>query len=729
MRKIWWTLIVIGLADIAFAQTPVLQLDQRPKVVISGDTLQFPWTGGFNSIIPVEFDFNGDAFRDLFLFDRVGNRISTFINDGTAGIGAYHYAPEYISQLPPMHDWVRSVDYDCDGDLDLFTYTNSAMGVWRNDYTVGSGLQFTLVNAQLNSWYGSFYNAIFVSQVNMPAIVDVDGDGDMDILTFANSSNYLEYHKNYAMDSLGICDGFNFRLEPYCWGNFKLSGLTNIGLLGQNCRSNLAGDDVESLRSRHSGSVLTPLDQDCDGDVDLLNGDILGQNMLYLLNGGAPDSAVITAQDSAFPVYDVQVNMQNLPAAYYLDVDNDGAKDMIVSPYATVGEDFNNIHYYKNTTNNCTNVFDFIKSRFLSDETIDVGTAADVSIFDVDKDGLLDIIAGNDLYFSTNPATAYSRLAYFKNLGTITNPVFSLISDDWLGLSSITQYGLYPTFGDLDGDGDDDLLLGNSDGSLIYYQNTAGPGLPCNFVFASPQYQGIDIGNNSAPQIIDVNRDGKIDLLVGERNGVLNYFENTGSSVNPVFTLISSNFGGVSVLQAGAIAGYSTPLLFDNGSGYELLVGSDQGRIYHYTNIDGNLSGNFTLADTMYQNIQELKRITLAMGDLDGDSKFDLLAGCNAGGMRFYSQQANSGIAGVTSRSAFTLYPNPASNCVRIKLNDQVNPVKGTITVLDLLGREIMKSEINTQFVQLNTSRLTSGMYVVCLTVNGRTEVQKLNIK
>jgi hypothetical protein len=115
-------------------------------------------------------------------------------------------------------------------------------------------------------------------------------------------------------------------------------------------------------------------------------------------------------------VYDVQVNMQNLPGAYYLDLDNDQLKDMMVSPFATVGEDYNNIHFYKNTTDNCTNVFDFVKSRFITEETIDIGTASSVVFFDLDKDGLTDIIAGNDQYYNSNQALTFSRLAYFRIL-------------------------------------------------------------------------------------------------------------------------------------------------------------------------------------------------------------------------------------------------------------------------------------------------------------------------
>lgn len=727
MRSLFATLALLGCAFISDAQVS-LRPDYRPPVVINGDTLAYPWTGGFNSVVPVEMEFNGDTLMDLFLFDRAGNRITTFVNNGSTGTDAYEFAPQYLSALPVLHDWVRSVDYDCDGDLDLFTYTNSAMGVWRNDFTAGTGLQFTLVTSQIDSWYGSLQNPVFVSPVNMPALVDVDGDDDLDIITFANSSNYLEYHKNYAMDSLGICGAFRFYLQPYCWGYFKLSGLSNIGILNQNCRSGIVNEDPDQQteNNRHSGSVLTPFDQDCDGDVDLLNGDLLGQNMLYLHNGGTPDSAYIISQDSAFPMYDVQVNMQNLPGAYYLDLDNDQLKDMMVSPFATVGEDYNNIHFYKNTTDNCSNVFDFVKSRFISEETIDIGTASNVTFFDLDKDGLTDIIAGNDQYYNANQALTFSRLAYFRNTGTATQPAFTLITDDWLGLSAITQLALFPAFGDMDGDSDEDLLLGNADGTLIYYQNTAGPGVACNFVFANPQYQGLDIGNNSMPQVIDVNRDGDLDLLIGERSGVVNYFENTGTSTSPVYSLVTSTFGGVSVIPPGGIAGYSCPQLFDNGNGYELLVGSERGQIFHYTNIDGNLAGTFTLADTMFQQIQELRRVTISKTDIDNDGKYDLLTGCLAGGMRLYTQSVPAGQSTITGQLNFSLYPNPASGEVLIRLSDDAPVALRTLSVYEITGRCLKTIQFSGTIMQLNMSDFTSGLYLVEIRSENESIVQKI---
>jgi len=712
------------------AQAQQLKLDQRIPVIINGDTLDFPWTGGFNSVVPAAIDLDGDTLLDLILLDRIGNRLSCFLNNGVSGTVSYRYAPEFTSRLPRLHDWVIAADADCDGDKDLFTYGNSAISYWRNDFSASSGVQFTLVVPQLSSWYGTFFNPVFVSQVNVPAIVDVDGDSDLDIITFANSSNYLEFHRNYAMDSLGTCDAFRFYLDPECWGRFKLSALTNIGLLNQNCRSGLDVINTPESGNRHAGSVLTPLDQDCDGDIDLLNGDILGENMLFLLNGGTPDSAFIISQDSAFPMYDVPVNMQNLPGAYYVDLDNDGMKDLLVSPYATVGEDFNNLHFYRNTTDNCSHVFDFITPRLFSDKTVDIGTAANATFFDVDNDGLKDIVAGNDLYFNTNPNLAYSRLAWFRNTGSATQPVFSLVSDDWLGLSSITQYGLFPSFGDLDGDGDADMLLGNADGSLLYFQNTAGPGNPCVFVLSAPQYQGIDIGNNSAPQIVDVNRDGKYDLLIGERSGVLNYYQNTGTSSSPVFSLVSANFGGVNVMLPGTIAGYSVPQLIDRGNGYELLVGSDRGTIFRYTNIDGNVSGNFTLADSAFENIEELKRIVISVADIDGDSKPDLLTGCNAGGFRLYTQNAALGINNEPmAYPVLSVFPNPASGRITVILNGSRTLENGVLSLMDISGKLIRQVSVPPSQFELDVSDLDKGLYLLGWLSGARVTYQKLVIQ
>ncbi len=54
------------------------------------------------------------------------------------------------------------------------------------------------------------------------------------------------------------------------------------------------------------------------------------------------------------------MNMVTFPAPYYFDADNDGNKDLIVAPCISgPAENYNNILFYNNTTNNSTNVFDY----------------------------------------------------------------------------------------------------------------------------------------------------------------------------------------------------------------------------------------------------------------------------------------------------------------------------------------------------------------------------------
>lgn len=698
-----------------------LRPDNRPQVTINNHLLKYPWTGGLNSVILNEIDLDGDGDMDLLLLDRVGNRLTTFLNDGITHQVSYTYAPQYQLLFPPLHDWVRTADYDCDGDMDLFTYTNAAIGVWQNDFTPGTGLSFSLVTPKLNSWYDTLHTNIFVTQVNLPAFADVDSDSDLDIITFTNSGNFLEYHENYSFDSTGICGGFNFKLDPSCWGHFTLSGLSNVAVLNQNCASVNRMSDA-----RHSGSVLIPFDHDCDGDIDLLNGDILGENLLFLQNGGIPDSAYITAQDSAFPVYDVEVSMQNLPGPHLLDADNDGFRDLLVSPFATVGEDYTNMHLYRNTTDNCSNIFQRVNTRFLIEDIIDLGTSSNVAFVDVDADGLTDIVAGNDMYYNPDPALAWSRFAYFRNTGTSQQPAFTLVNDNYLNASSLHVLGLSPAFGDIDGDNDLDLIAGVADGKLLLFQNTAGAGNPLNLVFTQASYQGIDVGNNSTPQIIDVDRDGLNDLLLGERAGNLNYYRNTGTVSVPAFTLASNTFGGVNVLVASGIAGYSTPLLYDSAGTYRLLVGSDSGIVYLYDNIDGNLTGSFTLTDSSYYDIIEPDRVTIAIADLDADGKSDLLTGCHAGGMRFYSHSTSVGINEAPA-PVFNLYPNPAKSAVTLQFTSASDRGR-IITITDITGKMVHRATCYDRFASLLLTSLPGGMYLVNVTEGEKSFSHKLII-
>jgi len=80
-------------------------------VTVGGTPLNYPWVGGINSAQFSTIHLNNDTIEDLFIFDRTGNKVLTFVNDGI-GIG-YTYAPEYESQFPVLQSWAILRDYNC----------------------------------------------------------------------------------------------------------------------------------------------------------------------------------------------------------------------------------------------------------------------------------------------------------------------------------------------------------------------------------------------------------------------------------------------------------------------------------------------------------------------------------------------------------------------------------------------------------------------------------------
>ena len=233
----------------------------------NGDTLKNAWAGGFNSVQFSEIDFNLDGIKDLFVFDKTGNRISTFINDGVAGEVSYTYDPSYIQFFQKdLTNWVLSRDYNCDGKMDLMAYHSGGIKAYKNIST--TQLQFVLDTIAIKSNYNpdgtpSFIN-LFISPTDLPAIDDIDGDGDLDILTFSILGSYVEYHKNLSMETTGNCNSFIYELSNKCWGFFKENLSNNSVTLYDTCQWNidnpqkLSGGNVLMLLCVHGRTRLLP---------------------------------------------------------------------------------------------------------------------------------------------------------------------------------------------------------------------------------------------------------------------------------------------------------------------------------------------------------------------------------------------------------------------------------------------------------------------------------------
>ena len=244
----------------------------------------------------------------------------------------------------------------------------------------------------------------------------------------------------------------------------------------------------------------------------------MGRHPALLREHRQPDFTERT--DAANLLVGIEVYYRSAPA--FADLDGDGDLDLVV------GETDGDLHYYENTGSRSQPTFtERTDAANPLDDTY-VSEWATPTFADLDGDGDLDLVVGE----------TDGDLHYYENIGSRSQPDFTERTSVGNPLAGI-DVGRYstPTFADLDGDGDLDLVVGETHGTLHYYENTGSrsqPTFTARAGAANP-LDGIDVGGRSAPTFADLDNDGDLDLVVGEADGDLNYYENTGTSTNAEF--------------------------------------------------------------------------------------------------------------------------------------------------------------------------------------------------
>lgn len=263
---------------------------------------------------------------------------------------------------------------------------------------------------------------------------------------------------------------------------------------------------------------------------------------------------------------------------------------------------------------------------------------------DLDNDGDLDLLTGE-----------YDGILHYReNTGTATAPIFAAPIANPFGLSA-TYYLALPTLGDIDNDGDFDLLVGEYYGNLQFFENTGTATAPS---FAAPVMNpfGLTAGNYiAAPKFVDLDDDGDLDLIVGTYYGETLYFENTGTAATPAFAASQSNPFGIDL----AVGYFSMPALgdIDNDGDFDLMAGNyDSGDLLFQNNsgtaaapaFDNRVVNPFGLLPIGELNLPELV-------DLDNDGDLDVFVGLNDvnGTFEFYEHVQNT--APVTQDNSITI--------------------------------------------------------------------------
>ncbi|MEX1189191.1 MAG: T9SS type A sorting domain-containing protein [Bacteroidia bacterium] len=719
-------LLLILTSRILYSQQNIIALERNdtlPVFNLNDEKLAMPFTGGFNYISAGSIDLDLDGEKDLVLFDRTGDRTIPLVWTGSEDNEGYRFDHKYVDLLPDASFFMVFRDFNCDDKEDVFAFRDGGIEVYKNISSASEGLKFELYTESLLSFYDPGTLPVYTIPIDIPVFEDMDNDGDLDVMAFGLLGACVEYHRNMAKENLDRCDTLMLKLESDNWGNFTENLSTNEVNFNDSC--DITGGRINTT-ARHAGSSMTAFDADGDGDKELLLGDIAYRTLVLLTNGGSSTSALITEQQSPWPQNTTFVNLSIFPAASFVDVDHDGKRDMLVSPNSEGGsENFRCIWYYKNNGTDEAPVFEFIQTSAFVENTLDFGEGAMPTFCDYNQDGLADIVVGNYGYYLPS-GTYRPQLALLENTGSAGNPEYTLVDNDFAGLGTLSGNSLnfHPTFGDIDGDGDEDMLVGTSDGRIFHYVNTALPGEVANYLFVTADFQGIDIGTFAAPQLADVDNDGLLDLLIGSRNGKIHYYHNDGILQNMVLNLVTDELGGISTVLPGEPSGFSTPCFFKKQGVSYMLCGSQNGRFYIYSGIDGNLDGQFILEDSLFLGNRDGERTSIAVRELTGDAYPEAITGNYAGGLNYYQGIFASSLSSKMEISTdLQIIPNPGRN---IQLHSR-NEFMESFEVFDASGRLLQRHSPGKGFTlySLNGSDFKSGIYFIKVKTASKTEVLK----
>lgn len=495
------------------------------------------------------------------------------------------------------------IDFDHDGKVDLMLgQLNGRLSYLRNTGTVASPvwtpIQERLGRIDVGTWH---------------RFCDIDGDGDLDL----------------------FCDGHNFRTAFY-------RNLT----IGPNIAFNFVTDSfgVFETGTNNTGDFA---DLDNDGDWDFFWGNPTGQMSFYRNNGNAanPSFALVTDfYDSvfAFPGGKGASNpLHGFCSISFADIDSDGDQDLFWG-------DINNSNLYEFLNKGTPTVSKLKKQTeaYMPLSTLGLNQTA---FRDLDGDGDLDLLVG-----AAN-GDDINNLLVLRNTGTPQVANFVVEDSNIIKEIDVGSYAV-PAFGDLDGDGDLDALIGRGDGRLTYFQNVGTRTSP-SWLLVSDSYKGVDVGLSAAPAVVDWDGDGDLDLLIGNEAGKIEYWRNDGSKTNFNPVKITGQLGGIAVdiLASPAPIDWNSDGLIDLVVGEWDFNGLANALLYQNTGTPG--SPTLTLVTKAL-----LKRVprdfTLpVVYDWDCDGKKDLIIGGRLFGLTWFKNTAAAG----AFPDSLTLIPQPDS--------------------------------------------------------------------
>ncbi|CAE8711291.1 unnamed protein product, partial [Polarella glacialis] len=201
---------------------------------------------------------------------------------------------------------------------------------------------------------------------------------------------------------------------------------------------------------------------------------------------------------------------------------------------------------------------------------VNVGWGAKPVAVDWDGDGDIDLLVGN-----WDVGNQEGRIQFFERTADAALVERTGSSNPFDGLGFGSDGGQIAV--DWDGDGDIDLIVCDVNCRIFFFERNADASLAERTGSSNP-FDGIEVDWNAKPVAVDWDGDGDIDLLLGNSDGRIQFFERTADASLIERTGSSNPFDGINVERYAA----PFPVDWDGDGDIDLLVGNGNGRIFFF---------------------------------------------------------------------------------------------------------------------------------------------------
>jgi len=605
------------------------------------------------------------SYLSIDVFENTGNAISPSFSNSPENLDSYivsSFAP--YGQLNYLFN-LDVCDLDGDGDFDLlFSYS------YRTPFYIGGGVGvYNILN------YGNAENPSFsflnLANVNasprssisslVSSFGDLNGDNVQDAIFFDYNTTRHSLDAGYNIG--GVLSGFSLSntfqpfdiftieigeladfdsdgdLDSLVPINFSPDGFTLYNNLSSKINPGFTSvastDFLFSLSSPYNVDNVVAGDLDADGDLDVVA--LLPENNFYLLDNG------FVPPDITPPTIDIApiANSADGPTSVAISFDEyvtgfDVSDLLLIDPAGQPVRGTDSLTMLRRDP-----AFFYVSGL----DTLDLKTGPHILALDADGSGIQDY-AGNYL--------AEGITEPFVVETTPTNATFVSVSSFPSGVPDIGT-NTSPAFGDLDGDGDLDLILGGFPSvsigyTLLFYRNIGTPEAHAFASEAFPATAALTLPGAIQPILVDMDFDGDLDIVVGGSYGYLQLVENIGSANNPLFSEVY-NINPYGFNNVGGTNSFFSVVDIDNDGDLDVFTGEQNGNTYFAENVGTAFSPILTsLLSVNPFNIPQVtnsgnRRSAPSFVDLNFDGDLDLFTSDDSGEIYYTENTGNEQIA------------------------------------------------------------------------------------